>query len=129
MTQVSLLRKDGHGITGTYANIEHHAQNVKPLVDALKPYGESWAFKEWKQGHNIHEFVTEDGRRFTLRAFRINGEYQGLRLSIRLSRSQEIPLCEVSGLPEIPVLAQMMGKLAHPIKGELATRAMTQQAA
>ena len=61
--EIKLLRSDGQGIAGTYANIDHHAQPLKPLVKALeKEAKRNWkSFKTWRQGHNIHIFETWGG--------------------------------------------------------------------
>lgn len=119
-TVVTVLRAQttGLGIAGTFRNVTHHAEVLRPLIDALLPYGTEWGFKEWKQGHNVHEFVTHDNRRFTLRGFTCDGEYCGLRLALRLSRSSEVRLWDVVSLKEIPQLAIMLGKLAQEIRGD-----------
>ena len=120
-TLVTVLRAKttGLGLDGTLRNVEHHAEKLKPLIEALRPYGKEWGFKEWKQGHNVHEFVTHDGRRFTLRGITENGSYCGLRLAVRLSRSREEHLWDVCSVKEIPTLAIMMAKLAMPMRGNL----------
>lgn len=118
MTKVSMLRSDGHGIVGTYANADCHAKVVKPLVQALEPYGEHLGFAEWKQGHNIHVFVANDGRKFTLRAFTKDGNYHGIRLSLRVSRSKEIQLHDITEVDEVSTLADVMHSLSHGLKGD-----------
>lgn len=117
-TQITFLRRDGHGIAGTYTNAEHHAQNVQPIVAALEPFGALLGFAEWKQGHNVHVFIANDDRKFTLRAFIKDGQYAGIRLSARLSRSQELRLFDITSVAEVPMMVQMMANLATPKLGD-----------
>ena len=117
-TKIHLLRRDGRGLEGTYANAHHHAQRIIPLVDALKPYGDQMGFADWYQGHNVHKFVTVDGRSFTLRPFINSGEYRGVRLCARLSRSFETFLMDITQLCETSVLVDTMKKLAEPPAGD-----------
>lgn len=124
-TIVKLIRKDSQGLKGTYANIDHHAQKVKLLVQALEPYGKHLGFKIWNQGHNVHEFTTHDNTSYTLRPVYDNEEgrdYIGLRLSLRVSRSVEYRLTDVTELSDIPRLVEMMRLLAIPVTGKVAGR-------
>ena len=120
-TKIVLIRSDSKGLAGTVANAKHHAEAILPYIDALKPIVPRLGFKLWKQGHNIHEFVTIDGRRFTLRAFIDDGNtaYIGIRFSLRLDRSNEIRLIDITSIAELAELILIMKKVAEPSKGKL----------
>lgn len=117
--KVRLLRKGSQGIKGTYANIDHHAQSLKPLVQFLESEIKYCGFKEWAQGHNVHLFVTHDERRFTMRG--VKGEagegYIGITLYCRQSRQNEIPLatlyCDTPSTSAKHRFASMLGFLAE----------------
>jgi len=117
-TEIKLLRSDSRGIEGTLANIEHHAMGIKELVLYLIPRLADLGFKTWRQGNNIHEFVTSDGRRFTLRGYKRDGEYRGIRLSIRISRSNEHKLLDVENLISAKSLLETMHLIALSPLGE-----------
>lgn len=125
-TVVKLIRKDSKGIQGTYANINCHAQKVESLVKALEPHGPHFGFKEWRQGHNVHEFTTHSGMSYTLRPIYTDHEggrdYIGLRLSLRSSRSVEHRLTDVTSLSDIPRLVEMLRLLAMPAAGKVSGR-------
>lgn len=121
-TEVRLLRKDSKGIIGTYENANHHAQLLLPFINELKRTIMKLGFKEWIQGHNVHEFITTDGRKFTLRGIVAKNEddvdeYVGIRLSSRVSRSLEIRLFDANCETSIKILKNMMEYLATPPKG------------
>lgn len=120
-TKVVLIRSDSLGLDGTIANAKHHAEAILPYIDALKPIVPRLGFKLWKQGHNVHEFVTIDGRRFTLRAFidNENTAYIGIRFSLRLDRSNEVRLIDITSIGELAELILVMKKVAEPSKGKL----------
>ena len=118
VTKISLLRKTSLGIQGTFANANHHAQTLLPMIEALRPQILSMGFTDWRQGHNVHEFVTADARRFTLRPFTRDGSYVGLRLSFRLSRSKEIFLTDCDNVRDLPQLVAFMQNLAAGLKGD-----------
>lgn len=120
-TKIVLIRSDSLGINGTIANAKHHAHAILPYIDALKPIVPMLGFKLWKQGNNVHEFVTIDGRRFTLRAFVDNAStaYIGIRFSMRLDRSNEVRLIDITSLGELAELILIMKKVAEPSKGKL----------
>lgn len=111
-TEVSILRKGGRGIAGTYANIEHHAEGVRAFVDALAPIAHTFGFKEWRQGHNIHVFITHDGQRYHLRpTYRKEGKdriYDGISVNLYISRKNEIVLSQFTLVSHIPMLITMM---------------------
>lgn len=111
--KVSLIRKDSKGIAGTYANAEHHALLVLPMVKKLEALVYTFGFKEWKQGHNVHLFIAEDGRKFDMIPYFHNNEYTGLQLRLRESRSKATPLITVTSVKEIPMLAAFMTALAQ----------------
>lgn len=120
-TKVVLIRRDSLGVAGTVANAKHHAEAILPYIYALKPIVPRLGFKLWKQGHNVHEFVTIDGRRFTLRAFidNENTAYIGIRFSLRLDRSNEVRLIDITSIGELAELILVMKKVAEPSKGKL----------
>lgn len=88
------IRSTSLGIQGTYRNIKCHAQNLLPMVQFLeRKLKVNKKLKLWKQGHNIHEIVAEDGRRFVFKPVWKRGEgYVGISLAIRVSRGSDIPL-------------------------------------
>ena len=94
--KVSLLQKRSLGIRGTYQNASHHAQALLPLIRDLEQFfndHESGLPEdiEWVQGHNVH-LIRHQGRTFVLRPFHSGRRYNGISLSLRASRSQEILL-------------------------------------
>lgn len=118
-TEIRFMRKNSLGLEGTYQNAEHHAQDLIGMIDYLKDRIERVGFKEWVQGHNVHEFKTYDERRFTLRGFKKDGEYVGIRLSARLSRSEEFRIMDVTTTKECVKMLALMEKMAEDPKGDL----------
>lgn len=116
-TVTRLMRSDGEGLVGTYRNANHHAEALLLFVKILEPQANTFGFAEWVQGHNVHEFRTVDGRRFTLRGYTRDGEYKGLRLSLRLSRSNEVFLMDIESVEGLDVLIPTLRKLAQPMLG------------
>lgn len=116
-TPVVLLRKDSQGIKGTIANANHHAQKILPFIEAIQGAIPHIGFALHRAGHNVHEFHTNDGRKFTLRAFTLNGRYHGVRLALRVSRSVEIRLIDITSVTEVPQLLAVMAQLAEDQKG------------
>jgi hypothetical protein len=119
VTNVMPLRKGGEGLKGTIFNAKHHAQAILPMIDALKDKAKDWGFVSWKQGKNVHEFTAHDGRRFTLRAYTRDGKYVGIRLSARLSRSNEFHLMDMESDSSIVLLDRVMVRLARGVRGNL----------
>lgn len=133
-TSISLLRKGGKGIKGTVANAEHHAEYILPFIEAMRGAVMHLGFKEWKQGSNVHEFITHHGARYTLRPICQEEDstkpfYCGIRLSLRLSRSEEHRLLEIDSVADAPRLLDVMRLLALPVKGRLNTGAERKEAA
>lgn len=92
---VEVIRSGSLGIAGTLKNADHHAKTLLPLLHYLAPKIPTLPLERWLQGHNVHVLATKDSRRFTLRPFAKKGEgYLGVRLSLRVSRSIEIPLSD-----------------------------------
>ena len=118
MTKIVKLRKDGNGIKGSIANAEHHAPKILPFIHTMRKPLTQLGFDVIARGHNVHVFETHDGRKFTLRPFQRNGEYVGIRLALRLSRSTEVHLLDIDSLMEIPMLLSTMKALAEGMKGE-----------
>jgi hypothetical protein len=134
MTKVSLIRKDSKGIKGTVDNADHHAKYILPFIEAMRGAVLHIGFKEWKQGHNVHEFHTHHGMRYTLRPIVQDDDptkphYCGIRLSVRMSRSEEIRLLEIDSVADVPRLLDTMRLLAMPVKGRLNTGAEAKEAA
>lgn len=119
VTVITPLRKGGLGIAGTYRNADHHANAVIPFLKVLEVVLPTIGFKEWHQGHNVHEFVTLDDRKFTLRAYTRDREYRGIRLSLRISRSCEILLMDAETQEQLDVLISSLRKLSRPARGDL----------
>ena len=111
-TEIKLMRKDSLGLEGTKRNIEHHAGIFKPYIEALEYRVLYLGFKTWIQGHNVHEFRTYDGRRFTLRPFSRDGKYAGIKLSIRISRGVEHTLLGIDSVTNCDILLLTMRYLA-----------------
>lgn len=123
-TCIELLRKDSSGISGTIENAKHHAKSMLPFINGLRVAVGKLGFATWRQGNNIHEFVTVDGRRFTLRGIikdksdSDQPNYIGVRLSIRISRSEEHRLLDIVDVSDISTLLEMMKNLAKPQQGQ-----------
>lgn len=117
-TKIELLRKDSKGVEGTIANAKHHAEVMLPFIKAMKDTVEHMGFAKWVAGHNVHEFHTHDERRFTLRPFVRNGDYAGVRLSLRLSRSAEVRMVDIDSVADVPRLLDTMRMLASPQLGD-----------
>jgi hypothetical protein len=115
-TEVSMLRKGGRGLAGTYENIGHHAIKVKPYVDALAPLAKQFGYKRWRQGVNIHVFVADDDTQYVLRPTydMVDGkrDYNGLSLGLRVARGHEIQLVQYTSPQHTPNLINMMYALA-----------------
>lgn len=116
-TEIVLIRKDSKGIDGTHANAHHHAEAILPFIQRLEGAVGTLGFKLWRQGHNIHEFVTVENTRYTLRAFTKDGEYIGVRLALRVSRSHEVRLIDITNPDDCWRLLDFMRLLAVPAKG------------
>lgn len=119
MTKIVLMRKGSRGLAGTIANAEHHAEHMLPFIDALKDVVANLGFTQWIQGHNVHEFRTLDGRRYTLRAIVgwESNRYCGVRLALRPHRSLEYPLLDITDVKFVPQLIATMQALAQPLQG------------
>lgn len=109
----SKLRKNSPGIDGTYKNAEHHAKHLIPIIDAIINSISITKFKEWQQGSNVHVFICDDGRKFTLRNIYKDGNSIGIKLSYKASRSLELPLISISSVHEVPGLIKTMSLIAE----------------
>jgi hypothetical protein len=116
-TKIELIRSDSLGIVGTWRNAEHHAEAIEPFIKAMQDVVVHLGFAVWRQGHNVHEFITEEGTRYTLRAFGNKSGYIGIRLALRLSRSSEIRLIDITNIDEVWRLVDTMRLLARPAQG------------
>lgn len=119
MTQISLMRKDGQGIKGSIRNARHHAKPILPFIRILIPEVQKLGFQQWRQGHNIHEFFHVKDRKLTLRPFVRDGVYVGIRLALRVSKSEEFHLMDIESLGDIPILLNTMKKFAEGLKGDV----------
>lgn len=117
-TIVRKLRSNGKGLKGTFDNMYHHAEKLIPMVEILSKNGEDLGFAEWVQGHNVHEFITVEGVRYTLRGFIKDNAYHGIRLALRVSRSYEERLIDITTVSQCYRLLEIMRMLAEPAKGE-----------
>lgn len=98
-----VLRKGGLGIQGTYNNIAHHAQGMDEYVDPIAEQIRTMGLKKWRQGHNVHVFETKDGRIFEMVGVLIDdNEYCGIRLNLRLNRSDRVYITQVTDQNDIP---------------------------
>lgn len=76
---VRIGRANSMGLQGTFENMEHHARGCRELVEALVAAAEMFPFKEWVQGHNVHKFVTHDGRIYRFRPLHVRRPEHALR--------------------------------------------------
>jgi hypothetical protein len=116
-TNIIPLRANGLGIVGTKRNADHHAEAIKPFIERLEKPLETLGFETWEQGHNVHQFTNVEGTKYTLRAFTKNNEYVGIRLAVRVSRSHEIRLIDITNPDDCWRLLDFMRMLASPAKG------------
>jgi len=117
--KVEILRKGGKGIEGTVFNADHHAKPMLAFVDAIAPKVLEMDFALWRQGHNIHSFHTHDGREFDMVPLRKSG-YVGVRLRLRVSRSNKVTMCDCISLGKVPsLLATMRMLFAEPSDAEV----------
>lgn len=116
-TKIVLIRKDSKGIEGTRENAKHHAEKIFAFIERLEPAVGLLGFNLWAQGHNVHEFRTTEGTRYTLRPFINDGQYVGIRLSLRASRSLEFRLIDITDPDDCWKLLDVMRLLAMPAKG------------
>lgn len=105
--KTELIRSDSRGIKGTLENAKHHAPACLELINAIIPLIPIIKFKTWKQGHNVHIFITEDDRRFDIVPYLSdtgdgNIDYTGLELRFRQSRSVAIPIMHITKLFQVP---------------------------
>jgi hypothetical protein len=120
-TSIGLIRSDSLGLKGTIRNAKHHAGVIIPFINALREGVKHVGFAEWKQGHNVHVFFTTDGRQFTLRPVHTDADgYVGVKFSLKLSRSEEIPLAVITDVSEATSLLTAMRLVArpHPVEKE-----------
>lgn len=91
--QIVPLRSNSQGISGTYANIQHHAKVFQELVPYLEANIKLLPYKLWKQGNNVHLLITEDDRTLVFRPVKNEeGIYCGISVAARFSRSTEMRL-------------------------------------
>ncbi len=114
-TSIRIGRRGSSGIEGTFRNAEHHAKPVIPLVKALIALLPDAGFKDWIQYNNVHTLVTQDGREFNCRPlvyeFELGkedtreptqyGKTWGLRVSCKVSRTEEIALFDIKDMSDV----------------------------
>jgi hypothetical protein len=110
-TRIRLLRKNGRGLEGTYENIRHHARPMKAYVDILAPVIPTLGFKDWAQGHNVHTFVTDDGREYTLRPI-YQGKYIGIEFA--MNRPIRVVIDQWIDLSEAEQFINVLRRAARP---------------
>jgi hypothetical protein len=115
VTRIKLIRKDSTGVEGNIERAHDHAEALLPIIDVMKDKVEHLGFALWAQGSTMHEFITIDGDRYTLRGFKRDGSYAGVRLALRVSRSLEHRLVDVENAKEAEQLLQFMEILAIPL--------------
>lgn len=94
--KIQPMRRTASGIQGTYANANHHAKVLIPLVNTLVRKIQTTGTDTWIQGHNIHVLVSKDGRRLVLRPLaRKDKGYIGITVGLKLSRSHEVHLASI----------------------------------
>ena len=71
--KIKLLRSTSLGYAGTVRNAMHHAKDLLPYVLKMGCDAQSWGDSVWLQAHNVHVFVTKDGRKIILRPISKNG--------------------------------------------------------
>lgn len=129
-TDIMLLRSDSAGLSATIANAECHAKGILPFIDAMKDAVLHLGFKRWKQGNNVHQFITHDNRTLVLRPICIDtpdGEhkvtYNGVRLSLKLGRlsTDEHRLIEITDPADVYLVLAMMRAFARESQGRLNT--------
>jgi hypothetical protein len=116
-TVKKLMRTNSTGVPASIARARHHAPAILPMISGLKGMLDKVGFALWKQGDTVHEFETEDGVRYTLRGFSRDGEYVGVRLALRVSRSLEYRLIDIEDVKDVPRLLDTMRMLAVPNTG------------
>lgn len=110
------------GLLGTYTNLEHHAANIKPLVESLLPMVDSLRVREWRQFNNVHYLCTHDGRYFYFRPIRIAGKYVGLEFGQRIDKSEHnsalrIPLYNYSSVDQLQPFWQLIAAITEHVRG------------
>lgn len=88
------IRSTSNGIDGTYANVEHHALAVEPIIAILISHFVTLQpeIKKWVQGHNIHVIHSMDDRKLSFRPFSDDTGIVGVQVALRMSRSSETRL-------------------------------------
>ena len=116
--KISHLRKS-NGIIDTIEQAQDHAVSILPYINFLIEGVCNIAFKEWKQGVRVHVLTTLDDRKFTLRAYHRDGEYKGIRLSLRESRTKEIFIMDAESIKEIANMMTILESIANQPRGEI----------
>ena len=119
------LMSTSRGLVGTIENAEHHAPELKDMVEYLAEQVEDLPYKAtllWKQGNNVHLIITDDGRTLCFRPFREagGGPYKGISLALKTGnkRVDETVLYEARTLIECDVLLSLLSEIIIPVTGE-----------
>lgn len=128
--KIEMMRRGSIGIKGTIANAEHHAQNMLEIIHFMADKAKGWGFDLWRQGHNVHMFVTKDDRTFTIRPVQINGKYSGIKVCAYFGRGNEMPLFSTSLKRDLGwmLFSSFMSSLAESPNFGMAERYASQQA-
>lgn len=114
--KITKIRKGSRGMAATLENAEHHAQALTPFIKILKNMIKRIGFAEWKQGHNIHIVVCENGDnqiQFTPYWCAEKKSYIGIRISLYESRSNRIPLIDFIDKKQTPQVEIFLTALCH----------------
>lgn len=114
--EITKLRSTSRGIDGTYVNANHHAKAILPFIKTLEAAVPTMNFKKWIQGHNVHQLLTNDGRKFELVPV-VRGEesYVGVQLRLHKSRSQRFAIANCTNVNELPSFIMMLNELSKPL--------------
>jgi hypothetical protein len=131
--QVQIGRRDSQGLKGTLANVKHHGEGCRYAVQVLSAAAEQFAFKKWIQGHNVHTFVTSDGRKYRFRPLRVgklsdpDSGYVGLELYQDVDGTRQL-LMQVIEPEDVVLCIAMMHHLAKPRHVNKHTQALAETA-
>lgn len=100
---IKRLRTSSQGISGTYANANHHAKDCLPLIKqiefTLTQLGDFYDFV-WEQGNNVHVIHRKDGARITFRPYVSPDQDWGIDVLAKFSRSDEMSLFAITDITE-----------------------------
>lgn len=132
---VRIGRTGSLGLKGTLANMAHHGEGCRYAVQVLVAAAEHFPFKEWVQGHNVHSFVTHDGRKYRFRPLRVRKEqrdgagpeYVGLELFQDLNGTRQV-LMQIVEPEDVVLCISLMHHLARQRHENIHTQAIAETA-